>query len=451
MTYAPPVAASKASAGDKVLDTDARAVAGDRVTIGRADLNRLFTIRGVAVGGQTLALMVGSLLPEQPAPLIVLATMSLPFVVASLLALEQIRRTTAADDRAFFNQLLVDIGVLTYLLVLSGGPANPFHNLYVLPVTFAAALLAGVYVWRTAAVVATACIVIEFVHLPLPSNQPIVDTLVRFGEVSDHVLLATLVSYFVLRISKVLRERERQLAEAHEREIRAGCAIALGSVAAGAAHELATPLSTISTVLGELKAGRDQRPELARDLEILQDSLGACMRCLRDLRASGDAWIAGGNVVAADRFLEEVTNRFRDLRPGAHVKVVYDSPRPGPAILPDLALQQAIINLLSNAAFVSPHDMTLRASWTAAELIVCVIDKGSGISPELAEQIGRAFVTTKPPDAGHGIGLFLTNVTVNRLGGQLRLFNGAHGGAIAEIIVPLASLQSEARLNEQLT
>jgi two-component system sensor histidine kinase RegB len=425
------------------------AVAAGRGSIDRADLNALFLIRTVAIIVQALALWLSTLAPEHPLPVIVMGAVCPVFVVASLLMLDRIQRTTAADDAAFLTQILIDIAVLTYLLGLSGGPANPFHNMYVLPLTIAAGSLPAVYVWRTAAAVIACYMFLEFVHLPLPSDRPLITDLVRFAKLSDHVLLATLVSYFVVRMSKGLRQRDQQLAEAHEREIRAGCAITLGSVAAGAAHELATPLSTISTVLAELRKNRGRGSDRRRNLELLQASLAACLGCLKDLRSCGDAWIKGGEAVAADRFLEEVTTRFRGLRPDAYVARVFKRPLPGPLIVPDLALQQAIINLLSNAAFVSPLDITLHASWDGHELVVRVADKGTGISPELAEQLGRVFVTTKPPDAGNGIGLFLTNVTINRLGGRLRLFNAAGGGAVAEIAVPLASLQRKERFNEQ--
>jgi two-component system sensor histidine kinase RegB len=439
--FATSFVAAKPAAAPALPEPGCAAVVPDRVSIERSDLQTLWLIRSVAIAAQTLALAFVSVLPEEPLPLITLAIVSLLFVVASLLALERIRRKTAVSDSAFFRQLLFDILVLTYLLCLSGGPGNPLHNMYVLPVTAAAALLPAAYVWRTAAAVVACNLFLEFVHVPLPADRPIVNALVRFGELFDHVLLATLVGYFVMRMSNGLRQRDRQLAEAHEREICAGCAIALGSVAAGAAHELATPLSTISTVLGELRADPLRQPELTRDIAILQASLSACLQCLRNLRAAGDAWIGGGDVVAADRFVEEVTKRFGDLRPASHVNYVFESPRPGPAIVPDLALQQAIINLLSNAAFVSPHDVTLCASWNSYELTVRVADRGPGISPEVAAQLGRVFITTKAPESGHGIGLFLTNVTVNRLNGRLRLFNAVGGGAIAEIAIPLASLQ----------
>ena len=435
--------------GARVFEAGLATVAASRDSIERADLRVLVLVRVLAIVGQTAALWLSLQMPEHSLPLLALAAVSLLFVVTSLLALERIRSKTIANDAAFFREILIDIGVLTYLLALSGGTANPFHNMYVLPVTIAAASLPGVYVWRTAAVVVACYVLLEFVHVPLPTDRPLVSDLVHFGDLTDHVLLALLISYFVVRMSNGLRERDRQLAEAHDREIRAGCAIALGSVAAGAAHELATPLSTISTVLADLRTDSADRPELKRNLEVLQASLAACLTCLKDLRSSGEAWLSGADAIAVDHFLRDVVSRFSDLRPGAHVTTQFEAPVPGPSIEPDLALQQAIINLLSNAAFASPRDVKLVASWSAEELTVRICDKGAGISPAVAKRLGRVFVTTKPPSAGNGIGLFLTNVTISRLGGQLRLFNANDGGAVAEISVPLASLSKKESVDEQ--
>jgi two-component system sensor histidine kinase RegB len=407
----------------------------------RADLKTLALVRISTALAQTLAVMLATRFPGELLLLVLLGATSLVFAIASLVLLERIRRNTTLEDGVFFRQILIDILVLTYLLSLSGGPSNPFHDLYVVPVTMAAATLPVAYVWRTAGVAIACYVLLEFVHLPLPA-EPFVSEFLRVGELSDHVLLAILLAYFVVRMSQGLRERDRLLAEAHEREIRAGCAITLGSVAAGAAHELATPLSTISTVIEELREERAER-DVRNSLELLQASLHACLLCLSDLRSCGDAWMRGGEIVPADRFLAEVTKRFRELRPHVYVKQVFRRSVPGPSIVPDLALQQAIINLLNNAASVSPFDITLTASWDLESLHVQVADKGDGISPELAQRLGRVFVTTKPPETGNGIGLFLTNVTVSRLGGTLRLYNADDGGAIAEIHVPLASLQRQ--------
>ena len=106
-------------------------------------------------------------------------------------------------------------------------------------------------------------------------------------------------------------------------------------------------------------------------------------------------------------------------------------------IIPDLAFQQAIINLLNNAADVSPNSIALEGEWTTETLTIRVRDRGPGISPELAARLGKVLVSTKPPESGTGLGLFLTNVTMSRLGGHLRLYNHDGGGACAELSLPV--------------
>jgi two-component system sensor histidine kinase RegB len=108
--------------------------------------------------------------------------------------------------------------------------------------------------------------------------------------------------------------------------------------------------------------------------------------------------------------------------------------------VPDLALQQAVINLLSNAASVSPHFVALAVHWTPTELTIRVTDRGPGLAPEVADKLGNEFVSTKA--TGCGLGLFLTRVTAQRLGGHFDIRNAAEGGVLAEIVVPLAALRT---------
>lgn len=444
---APP--GSSPSGGSGPAAPDAGLVVASRRSIQRAHLLPLNLLRAGAIAGQTLVFGLAAAMPAQRWPLFVLVAGCVLYVVASLFALERIRAQTAVAPAAFFRQILIDIAVLTYLLILSGGSANPYHDLYILPVTIAAASLPAAYVWRAAALGITCYTLLEFVHLPVQADRQAAIEALAVNEWTEHVLIALLVAYFVFRVSETLRERDRQLDEAHEREVRAGYAVTLGSVAAGAAHELATPLTTISTVISELRAAPPaHQPEFRRSMELLESSLAECLRSLDILRSSGNAWLQGGEIVTADRFVEDVATRFRAMLPGAQVDMEFESEPPGPPMTPNFALQQAIVNLLSNAAFVSPLDIRLSASWDARELLVRVTDRGPGISPDVAAMLGTVLVTTKPPEAGKGLGLFLTNVTVNRLGGRLRLFNAAEGGAVAEIAVPLASLQDKEHFHD---
>jgi two-component system sensor histidine kinase RegB len=78
--------------------------------------------------------------------------------------------------------------------------------------------------------------------------------------------------------------------------------------------------------------------------------------------------------------------------------------------------------------------------WDEAELSVAIRDFGPGITQDMLSRAGEAFVSTKTPGEGLGLGLFLANATVERLGGKVRLFNVAGGGARTEITVPLHAL-----------
>ena len=404
------------------------------------DAQLLTMLRALALGVQALALLLAWQGPH-PVALFVLATGVAPFALASLLALIRARRQGTLDDAAFLRHILVDLAALSLFIGIAGGPDNPFSHLLFLPLAVAAASLPAPLVWRVTACGVGCYVLISHLHLPLPAGGTALLETLRVGRWLDHSLLAVGLSYFVLNVTKSVRQREQALAELRERETRAGCAIVLGSVAAGAAHELGTPLSTIATELGELRATRSGDAELQRSVATMQASVGACLQSLQALRLTGSAWIGGQQAMAADELVERVVERFRSMRPGAHLELRFDAARPAPRVQPDMGLQQAIINLLSNAAFVSPQQVQVVAGWTARELLVRVIDQGPGVPPAIAAQLGSAFVSSKPPAEGRGVGLFLSQVTVGRLGGRLVLANATGGGAVAEISIPLDALK----------
>lgn len=407
---------------------------------GWSDVQLLTVLRALAVGGQTLALLAAHRWPHNPAALFALATGVAPFAIASLMALVRARRHGRLGNTAFFRQILADLIVLTLLIGVSGGPDNPCLHLFFLPLVVAAATLPASLVWRTTAFGVTCYVLVVSLHLPLPGKPGDVLQTLEFARWLDHGLLAVALSYFVLHMSKAMRLRENELAALRERETRAGCAIMLGSVAAGAAHELGTPLSTIATELGELRATRGDDAELQRSVATMQASIGACLQSLQSLRLTGSAWIGGQHAMAADELVARVVERFRSMCPGAHVELCFDAMLPGPRVQPDIGLQQALINLLSNAAFVSPQQVQITAGWTARELRLRIADHGPGVPPEIAARLGSEVVSSKLPSEGRGVGLFLSQVTVARLGGRLTLANRPEGGAVAEIGIPLEAL-----------
>ncbi len=219
----------------------------------------------------------------------------------------------------------------------------------------------------------------------------------------------------------------------------------IGTLAAGAAHELGTPLTTMAVVVGEMR--RDATtPAQRRDAEILAAQIEACRQALANLRAAaGHARVDGGEREQVDAFIASTLARFRALRPDVPLDVHADGPAAAPEIVADPSLRQAILILLNNAADASPQHVDFDARWDAQSLQVAVGDRGSGIPRGSLDKLGRVFFTTKPPGQGTGLGLVLTASTVGRLGGTVRWSNRADGGLVAQIELPLTSLAPDPR------
>jgi two-component system sensor histidine kinase RegB len=112
---------------------------------------------------------------------------------------------------------------------------------------------------------------------------------------------------------------------------------------------------------------------------------------------------------------------------------------PAPVIAVDRTLGQALVNLLDNAADASPHHISLSGGWTRAELSLTIRDHGPGLSPEVANNIGTPFFTTKE-DNGMGLGLYLARIIFERFGGTVELANHPQGGAVTKVHLPLKAL-----------
>lgn len=427
-------------------------ISAGKVVIGNAfgesaDLRLLLRLRTIAIVGQTLTLLVTGLLVDIDLPYLSLAAGVVLLAALNLLTWLRLnhphrfgmRRMPSLDNRTFFYQILVDIAVLTFLLFLAGGPFNPFHDMYLLPLTIAAAALPPAYVWRVV-VISLGCYTwVAFYYVPLSIDLARTPNLYIFSEWFNQVILAILISYFGLRIARGVRHRDHLIEEAHAKELRNGAAVAVGSVAAGVAHELGSPLSTISIVLSEMRAEYKNDQEIGPSLAIMANSLDACKQTLGGLRTFVQSLNRADGAISVDTLIENVIDRYRNIRPGVTLKVAMEGPRPAPLIHPDLALQQAIMNLLNNAGDVSQDSVQVEVLWDDNNVRVRVIDQGPGISPELADKLGEILVTTKPPEKGTGLGLFLTNITMHRLGGKLRLSNCEGGGACAELLLPLSA------------
>jgi two-component system sensor histidine kinase RegB len=235
-------------------------------------------------------------------------------------------------------------------------------------------------------------------------------------------------------MAAAVRLREAQLTQVREETLRNERIVSLGTLAASAAHELGTPLSTLSVVIGEMQ-NECESPEQKDNLTLLDDQVRNCKRILNTLVSHAQAT---PEVMSIEAFLLAVLDEWQLLRPTVNYHYQVDGAQPAPQLRPDPALRAALLNLLNNAADASSEGMEILLHWDGKNIVLEIQDQGPGLTAETASRAGSAFFTTKAE--GRGLGLFLANATLERLGGSVRLFNREGGGATTEVTLPLQGL-----------
>lgn len=409
------------------------------------NLRRLLLLRAGAIAGWLLALAFVAWEFELRLPVAGILTALGVWVAVGLGSWLRLRRREEIPDRVFFAQLLVDIAILTALLYLSGGSTNPLTLLLLLPLIISAALLPGFYSWVIAVATVLCYTVLLYFYVPLPLSEHLGHEefgLHVIGMWLGFVLSAGLIAGFVGRMGSTLRERDRLLAESKQRALRDERIIALGALAAGAAHELGTPLGTIALLSEEIEQEHAHaNEELAGRLHLLREQVRRCKHTLAMLSLSaGQSHAASGRRLPVDRYLQETVDHWRSLRPGVQLTVNIRGEGPPPVILAEQTLSQAVISIFNNAADASREGVEITALWAARHLRLEVSDRGQGIAPAAISAAGKAVFSTKGPGEGLGLGLYLAYSVIDRLGGEILLFNREGGGACTQVTLPLDQL-----------
>jgi len=405
------------------------------------NLQRLFMLRNIAILAQclTFGLVYHMIAIDIPwAEMIVVVVL---LTVSNLLTGIRLHRKWPVSNIEFFAQLLIDVFALSALLYYSGGSTNPFISLYLLPITIAATTLPWRYTWALSVITIGCYTILLFNYIPLPHDHD--RHLIEFnlhvaGMWLTFVLSTFIIAWYVVKMNSSIRDRDRDLAQAREQALRNEQIIALGTQAAGAAHELGTPLSTMAVITGELQKEYPEDPDFQHNVRILRDQIAHCKQTLTQLLAkAGQARVEGGGQLPVDTFMDSVMDKWKLIRPAVKFSYHKNGPVPAPKIMDSQLLSQSLLNLLNNAADASSQHIDIKSHWDTQFLHLEIIDDGEGLTAEAAQRAGEAFFTSKAPGQGFGIGLFLANANIERLGGSVQLFNLENGGACTQVILPL--------------
>ena len=356
-------------------------------------------------------------------------------LVAANLALSSRARRVPVSVRRVMVALLLDMLVLAWLMYWTGGAANPFISLFLLPVALTATVLPASRVVALAVVAALAYGVLMTHAHPLPAVPGTSAlSLHLMGMWVNFMLSLLLLTVFALRLSSRLATQRDALAVAREREQREQTLLSLAVQAAGTAHEVNTPLATMATVVDDLRKFRPDDATLDADLAVLAQQIEHCRRSVQALGASARGEPA--ERLAVDAWLRQLVSRWRIVRPQARVAYDTDASLNGLVFVPDLALSQTVLNLLDNALDASLQlgreeiEVSLRSR--AGDLELRVRDFGAGV--DAAPSTGAS---TKPD--GLGLGLMLSTASLEAVGGRLHLWPMTGGGTEAVLHLPALS------------
>lgn len=413
-------------------------------TAATENMRQLIQLRWIAVMGQLVTILVVNLGLGVGLPL-------LPMLgVVTLLALVNVGSTLLLYRRQSTNTelllaLLFDVCALTVQLYLSGGATNPFISLFLVQIVLGAILLRMWSVW-VLVVIASLCfgfLTIRHRALVYPGNLlPDAADLYTLGSWLSFVLVGTLLVLFITRISRNLRARDAYLAEMHQHAVEEDHIVRMGLFASGAAHELGTPLASLSVILSDWrrvpKLAND--PELVGEIEEMEEEVQRCKAIVTDiLHSAGQPRGDELGSTEADPFLDQALRDWRDVHSSTQL-VVRRKGTERAVIIADPALRQAIWNLLDNAAEASNGEVAFEAVREGDRLVLSVRDCGKGFDPVVLENFGKPYQSRKGP--GHGVGLFLVTNVMRRLQGGVEAANLPEGGAEVKLFLPLVSTRS---------
>ncbi|MCC6734862.1 MAG: ActS/PrrB/RegB family redox-sensitive histidine kinase [Bauldia sp.] len=423
-------------------------------------LDTLIGLRWVAIAGQTAAILVVGVFLGYPMPVGACFALTAASAWLNLFLKLRYPATHRVSDNQAAALLAYDSLQLTGLLYLTGGLENPFALLLLVPVLVSASSLAMRYTLGLGLLtIATTTILWQY-HLPLPwPDEPALDIRMPLLYVGG-IWLANLsalafAAIYMFRVTSESRKLANALAATElvlEREHHIS---QLDGLAAAAAHELGTPLATITVVAKELQKELDPASPQAADVRLLAGQAERCREILGRLKSlSGETdWTRDNKPLT--HFLTDAAAPYTDLDADVRITAATQV-GPEPVGRHNPATLYGIGNLIENAVDFARNTVEITASWTPATVTVEIADDGPGFAPEVIDRIGEPYVTTRAapdepgkPDheaGGLGLGFFIAKTFLERSGAKLRLANRPlpRTGAIVTITWPRAAYEASA-------
>lgn len=360
--------------------------------------------------------------------------------VYSGLTYVRLNKNKLITDLELFLHLFIDSLLLLALVAISGRTANPFIYYLLVLVAISSVLFEKRVSWSFS--LFTIVLYTSLLYLDIKDH-----TSHMFNDFQLHLIgmwlnfvgSTLLITYFISKLATALRDREILLAQAREHNLKNEQLIGIGAIAASTVHALRTPLSTIAVLLSDLKSDR-QDAEFVNDIDLLLKQVDRCKQTTNKLAALADI-PENKNLYQKPSDLFEFLKEHYSLinpriMPTFHLEIFDDTI----SLQKNILLDQAILNLIDNAIYAANSGVFVNFKNQNNYLLIEVEDDGQGIPAEIIENWGKPFFSKK--EGGLGIGIFLANSTIERLGGKVSLnpksaLSDSKLGSHIDITIPL--------------
>jgi two-component system sensor histidine kinase RegB len=408
----------------------------------RINFGWLLRLRWAMSAGQLVAMggvQLGLRLDLPLAPLLSIVAVEVALNVVGII----LQRRYEPQEWWLVSLMASDIILFTGLLLFTGGPANPFSFLYLVQIALAAITVRAAWSWALTGLALLGSAALFLFDDPLPSG------ITHAAYMAFHLrgmwvafgVAAGFIVYFLFRVRKALEKRDTELAESRQATARQARLASLITLAAGAAHELSTPLATIAVAVKELERNHvdSKDPDLLSDVRLIREQVDRCRDILKQM-ASNAGQTIGENwepLAAPDLVDAALSGLSQNIQVRSDIAPTIGDLR---LRLPQNALAQALRGLVKNAQEASPtgRQVCVRVEATADAVLFAIHDEGTGIAEADLDRLGEPFFTTKPTGGGMGLGVFLARAVAERLGGGLTFESQLGRGTIARLTVPLS-------------
>jgi len=416
-------------------------------------LQTLVLLRWLAVGGQTIGVLFVAFGLGFPLPLMACFVLIGVSAALNLWLVLHFGAAYRPSSLLAASQVAFDLCQLGGLLALTGGLQNPFSLLLLAPVSVSATTLPQRATLLIALLAAIISSVLAVWHLPLPWDP--LETIVfnRIYVIGIWVSIicgVVFISAYTNRVAHDARQIADALAATELALSRKEQLSALDGLAAAAAHELGTPLSTIALAAKEMRADAPAGSDLASDVELIIEQAGRCRAILAKLRNLDNHGNDPFAAVPITDLLAEVARPHEGR--GKAILFYYERAAGDPPVFNrSVGLLYGLGNLIENAADFARQTVRIEAGWDRDSIMVSITDDGPGFAPELIARLGEPYLTSRPRDAygpdaskpgGLGLGVFIAKTLLERTGGRLAFQNIApEGHAQVRIVWPRTAIE----------